>query len=88
MDREAAVIRAEMSHTRAALDRKITQLESKARELTPRELTRRYIPEYAVDRAIGAMLTMIGIRLAWGMSRRRNRRREAIRAAMGGYSGW
>lgn len=88
MDREAAVIRAEMSHTRAALDRKITQLESRARELTPRELTRRYVPDYAVDRAIGAILTMIGIRMAWGLARRRSRRREAIRAAMGGYSGW
>jgi len=88
MDREAAVIRAEMSHTRAALDRKITQLESKARELTPREITRRYVPEYVVDQVIGALLTMVGIRLAWGMSRRRNRRRQAIRAAMGGYSGW
>jgi len=77
-----------MSHTRAALDRKITQLESKARELTPREITRRYVPEYVVDQVIGALLTMVGIRLAWGMSRRRNRRRQAIRAAMGGYSGW
>ena len=88
MDREAAVIRAEMSHTRAELDRKITQLESRARELTPLELTRRYVPEYAVDRTIGAVLTMIGVRLAWGMYRRRGRRRDAIRAAMGGYPGW
>ena len=88
MDREAAVIRAEMSHTRAALDQKITQLESRARELTPREITRRYVPEYAVDRLIGGILTMIGVRLAWRLSRRRGRRRETIRAAMGGYSGW
>jgi hypothetical protein len=31
MDREAAVIRAEMSQTRAELDRKISRLEARAR---------------------------------------------------------
>jgi hypothetical protein len=86
MDSQTAVIRSEMSHTRARLDRKISQLESRARELTPRELTRRYVPEYFVDRVIGGILTLIGVRLAWSMSRRRNRRRKAMRAAMGGYS--
>lgn len=87
MDREAAVIRAEMSHTRAELDRKITRLEAKAREMTPRELSRRYMPEYFTDRVIGAILTLVGLRLAWGMHRRRTRRRETLQAAMGGYSG-
>jgi uncharacterized protein (TIGR03382 family) len=88
MDREAAVIRAEMSHTRAELDRKISRLEARAKEFTPGELTRRYVPEYFVDRAIGGFLTMIGLSLAWSMRRRRVHRRESIRAAMGGYSGW
>jgi hypothetical protein len=75
-----------MSHTRARLDRKISQLESRAKELTPRELSRRYVPEYFVDRVIGGILTLVGVRLAWRMFRRRNHRREAVRAAMGGYS--
>jgi len=76
-----------MSHTRARLDDKISQLESRAKELTPRELSRRYVPEYFVDRVIGGILTLVGIRLAWRMYGRRNQRREAIRAAMGGYPG-
>ena len=87
MDREAAVIRAEMSQTRAELDRKISRLEAKAREMTPRELTRRYVPEYFTERLIGGILTVVGLRLAWGMRRQRVRRRERLRAAMGGYSG-
>ena len=37
MDREAAVIRSEMSQTRAGLDRKLSQLEARARDMTPRE---------------------------------------------------
>ena len=86
MDSEAAVIRAEMSHTRAALDHKIDQLESRAKELTPRELTRRYVPEYFVDQVIGGILTLVGVSLAWSMYRRRARRRKSMRAAMGGYS--
>ena len=73
MDREAAVIRAEMSKTRAALDHKITLLESRAKELTPRQLSRRYLPEYFVDRVIGGILTLVGLRMAWRLSRRRVR---------------
>ena len=88
MDREAAVIRAEMSQTRAELDRKITQLELRAKELAPHEITRRYLPEYFVDQVIGGILTLVGIRLAWAMHRRPARRRERIRAAMGGYPHW
>lgn len=87
MDSQTAVIRAEMSHTRARLDHKISQLETRAKELTPRELSRRYLPEYFVDRVIGGVLTLIGVRLAWRMYGRRTRRRRAVRAAMGGYSG-
>ena len=73
MDREAAVIRAEMSQTRAELDRKISMLETRAKALTPRQLSRRYLPEYFVDRVIGGILTLVGLRLAWRMSRRRAR---------------
>ena len=84
MDREAAVIRAEMNHTRAELDRKITLLEARARELTPRRLSQRYIPAYAMDRAMGGILTFIGMRMAW--SRWRNGgRRARVRAALESY---
>jgi len=75
-----------MSHTRAELDRKLAQLETRAKELAPRELTRRYLPEYLLDQVIGGILTLVGIRLAWTMHRRRAHRREALRAAMGGYA--
>jgi len=77
-----------MSQTRAELDRKIAQLEARARELTPRELSRRYVPEYFVDQVIGGVLVLVGIQLAWTMRRRRARRREVLRAAMGGYAHW
>ena len=36
MDREAAVIRSEMSQTRQALDQKLTRLEARAHELSPK----------------------------------------------------
>jgi hypothetical protein len=84
MDREAAVIRAEMSHTRAELDRKLTLLEARARELTPGRLSQRYMPAYAMDRALGGILTLIGMRMAW--SRWRNGgRRARVRAALESY---
>ena len=88
MDREAAVIRAEMSHTRAELDRKLTLLEARAREMTPRHLTQRYVPEYFVDRLIGGVLTLAGIKMAWGMYRKRQDRRERSRTAATMYSRW
>jgi hypothetical protein len=74
MDRKAAVIRAEMSETRAELDRKLTRLEARAHNLTPRQLTHRYVPEYFVDRVIGGVLTLVGIRLAWAMYKKNARR--------------
>ena len=71
MDREAAVLRAEMSRTRAELDRKIGLLETRARELTPRRLSERYLPEYLWERVIGGVLTIVGLRMAWSQYRRR-----------------
>ena len=88
MDREAAVIRAEMSQTRAELDRKISRLEARAHEFTPRQLTRRYMPEYFVDRVIGGILTLIGARLAWGMYRKRSNDRERIKTIASAYARW
>ena len=89
MDREAAVIRQEMSQTRASLDRKITLLEERAREMTPRAVWDRKKPDYMAERVIGAVLTLVGLRMAWGMykSRRRNHR-EDLQEALAGYGRW
>lgn len=73
MDRESAVIREEMSQTRADLDQKLARLEARARALRPRSVAQRYMPDYAVDRAIGAVLTFIGTRMAWRHYRKRLR---------------
>ena len=77
MDSEAAVIRAEMSRTRAELDRKLTLLEARARELiTPRHV-QRHLPDFFLDRAIGGMLTVIGLKMTLGNIRRIRRSRRA-----------
>ena len=88
MDREAAVIRSEMNHTRQELDRKIAQLEVRARELTPRAYAERHMPEYMMERAIGGVLTLLGLRMAWGMYRRRRTRRTQVRQTMAAYGRW
>lgn len=76
MDREAAVIRSEMSHTRVELDRKLTRLETRARDMSPRRLARRMMPAYLLDRAIGGLLTLVGASMAW----RRLRPRSPVQA--------
>ena len=65
MDREAAVLRAEMSRTRAELDQKLSMLQARVSDLTPRRLTQRYVENYSVDRFVGGMLTLIGLKMAW-----------------------
>jgi hypothetical protein len=65
MDLEAAVIRAEMSQTRYALDGKIDRLEERVRDLTPRRYWDRHKPDYVVDRAIGGALVLAGLCMAW-----------------------
>lgn len=88
MDREAAVIREEMNQTRADLDRKLARLEARARELRPRSVARRYMPEYALDRLVGTVLTLVGTRMAWRRWRNRITRRERVRAAFASYGRW
>jgi hypothetical protein len=88
MDSEAAVIRAEMSQTRADLDRKLSLLEAKAREYTPKHLSERYVPEYLVDQAIGGLLVLVGLKMAWSHYRARHERREDVRAALAAYGRW
>ncbi len=74
MDSEAAVIRSEMSQTRAELDYKISQLQRKAHDMTPRSVVSRHMPERALDYAIGGVLAVVGASMAWGQLRsRRNR---------------
>lgn len=87
MDREAVVIREEMSHTRAELDRKLSLLEVRARELSPRAMAQRYMPDYLLDRAIGAALTLVGIVLAVRQLTRKTRR-ERVADAMVAYGRW
>jgi hypothetical protein len=86
MDREAAVLRAEMSRTRAELDDKLARLQARVSELTPQRLTERYVPDYFVDRVIGGVLTLVGLKMAWSMYRKRNNRRDRMRAELA--SGW
>ena len=88
MDREAAVIRAEMSQTRAELDRKIARLEVRAREMSPRRYWDRHKPDFLWDRAIGATLTLIGIVMAWRQLRSASRHRARVRAALESYEAW
>jgi hypothetical protein len=87
MDREAAVIRAEMTQTRAELDYKLRLLEARARAFRPDRYAARYLPDYPLDRLIGALLTAIGIRMVMGRILAR-RRRERLRAAMAAYGCW
>ena len=85
MDHEAAVIRAEMNETRAQLDRKIGLLEARARALTPRQLSQRYLPDYFAERVMGTVLTVVGLKMAWSRWRTNSERRRRVRAAVESY---
>jgi hypothetical protein len=88
MDREAAVLRAEMSRTRAELDSKLSALQERVSDLTPRRLTQRYMPEYFVDRMVGGILTLVGLKLAWSQYREIKHRRERLQHELAGYGRW
>ena len=88
MDREAAVIRAEMNQTRAQLDRKIGLLEERARAYTPRQLSDRYLPDFLAERVLGSLLTLIGLKLTYSGWRAHHDRRNRIRAAVESYGRW
>jgi hypothetical protein len=88
MDREAAVLRAEMSQTRAELDHKLSLLQTRVSEMTPQKLTQRYMPDYFVDRLVGGVLTVIGLRMAWSQYRRHHNRRERLRGRLSAYGSW
>ena len=78
MDSEAAVIRAEMSQTKAELDYKISQLQRKVNGVTPRSVVSRFMPERALDYALGGVLTLVGVKMAWGRLRAQHNRRERL----------
>jgi hypothetical protein len=85
MDREAALIRSEVSQTRAEIDRKLQLLGARAHDLSPRRLTERFLPDYLLDRTIGAGLTLIGMKMAWKHWRNGHNRRARVRAALESY---
>lgn len=88
MDREAAVLRAEMSQTRAELDAKLTALQSRVTDMTPQKLSERYVPEYFVDRVVGGILTVVGLKMAWSQYKWHHRRHDRVRARMVAYGSW
>jgi len=71
-----------MSQTRAELDYKISQLQRKAHDMTPRSVVSSYMPERALDYAIGGVLTLVGAKMAWGRYRARRSRRERLIASL------
>jgi hypothetical protein len=77
-----------MTETRAALDRKLTLLEGRARELSPRRYWNRNKPDFLVDRVIGGVLMLVGLRMAWGQVRARRDRRARVRAALASHGHW
>ena len=88
MDREAAVLRAEMSQTRAELDQKLSRLQARVGEITPQRLTQRYMPEYFVDRVIGGILTVVGLKMAWSQYKWRHNHRDRVRGRVMAYGSW
>jgi hypothetical protein len=77
-----------MSQTRAELDGKLTALQARVSEMTPQKLGERYVPEYFVDRVIGTVLTVIGLKMAWSQYKWHQTRRERVRARMIAYGSW
>jgi hypothetical protein len=77
-----------MSRTRAQLDQKLTALQSKVRDLTPRRLKQRYVPEYFTDRVLGGILTLVGLKMAWAQYRELTQRRERRRQQLAGFGRW
>ncbi len=88
MDREAAVIRAEMSETRAQLDHKIALLEQRARDFSPKRYARQHLPEYLAERVIGGVLLLFGAAMLIGQIRARNSRRTRVHEALVSSGRW
>lgn len=65
--------RSEMSQTRADLERKLSRLTARARDMTPRRYARRLMPQYLWERLIGSTLLVAGSMMAWRRYPRRTR---------------
>jgi hypothetical protein len=77
-----------MSQTRAALDRKIALLESRARDMSPRRMWNRNKPDYLAERVIGGVLMLVGARMLWAQLRTHRIHRTRVRAAIQEYECW
>jgi hypothetical protein len=77
-----------MSRTRAELDSKITRLQARVGELTPQRLGERYVPDYFVDRLIGGVLTLVGLKMAWSQYRSHRRHQARVRDEALRYAAW
>jgi hypothetical protein len=77
-----------MSRTRAELDQKLTLLQERVSDMTPQRLSERYMPEYFVDRLIGGVLTLMGLKMAWSQYRWYNNHRERLRSQVTAYGRW
>jgi hypothetical protein len=77
-----------MSRTRAELDDKLTALHARVSDLTPRRLTKRYMPEYFVDRVVGGILIVVGLKMAWSQYRELTHRRARPQQEPNGYGRW
>jgi hypothetical protein len=71
-----------MSQTKAELDYKISQLQRKVHDVTPRSVVRRFLRARALDYALGGVLTLVGAKMAWGRLRARRQRRERLIASL------
>jgi hypothetical protein len=77
-----------MSRTRAELDQKLSMLQERVSDMSPRRLTQRYVEDYSVDRFVGGMLTLIGLKMAWTRYRELKQRRERLQREFAGYGRW
>lgn len=70
MVREADLIRSEIDQTRTDLDQKLSKLEARAREMTPRRYAQRFVRERAFEQVVGSTLVAAGALMAWRGYRR------------------
>jgi hypothetical protein len=77
-----------MSQTRAELDHKLALLQARVGELSPQKLRERYVSEYFVDRLIGGILTVVGLKMAWSQYRWHHNRRARVRSQLTAYHSW
>jgi hypothetical protein len=77
-----------MSQTRAQLDHKLTLLEERAREFSPKRYAREHLPEYLAERVIGGFLLFVGTVMLLKQVRTRRDRRTEVHQALVAYGRW